>query len=381
MEYIKTNYKKIIILILALLAFVSVLQGVKNAAMYSQDFQWDAAKVLLLHMNPYDESLNPSDELLRLGYEEVYKQMEANQFPSLLLLLSPYTILPPLTARYAWIVSNIIFTALMIYMLRLTFLKDIEKENFIILSLLMVAGTPWRNQIGVGQHTIYSLLFFLIAVYLAENDNKRFNVLLSGLLLAVSYFKYTLTAPLALYFIYKRKYKELLISVIPHIILTVFSAVWLNDSFINMIKKPLEVASALTGEGGMDIGSVAGASKASMLIAMVIMLLLLVMCIVTEEGKDYQLISILLLWSLIMIYHRSYDYFVMILPFCTMLDRDRADKKGWLIYYILLVLAVFFGLRLFHESDASLQVCAVFYYIFTLAQTVLIFKRGKNNVK
>lgn len=385
MAIVKKHYKKILILILAALALISVLQGCRNAAQYSQDFQWDAAKVMTLKMNPYDESLEPSDRLLALGYDEYYKQMEANQFPSLLILLMPYTVLPPLTARYAWIVSNLIFTGLIIYLLRRTFMKNMAGDSFVITALLMLAGTPWRNQMGVGQHTLFAFAFFLLAVWLlekteqceAEGNSKNAAVcsVLSGLALCVSYFKYTLTAPLALYFLYKRRYKELAVSVIPHVILTAVSALWLSDSFLNMIIKPLRVAGALSGEGSMDIGAMLGGGSFTMLLTVILMAVLLVLVMFMREGEDLLVISVLLLWSLVITYHRSYDYWVMVLPFAWI------KSKRMLTVYGILVLTVFFGLRLFHESDASLAVTALFYYIVTLVITGIAVKGIVKNEK
>ena len=74
--------------------------------------------------------------------------------------------------------------------------------------LFMISGTPYRNQLGVGQHTLFSFMFFLIAVYACQKneerkDPKKFKLSIA-VPLAVSYFKYTLTAPLALYFLYKK---------------------------------------------------------------------------------------------------------------------------------------------------------------------------------
>lgn len=367
---------------LAALAILSVVQGCQNAAQYSQDFQWDAAKVLMQGFNPYDESLHPSDAMLSLGYEEYYKQMEANQFPSLLMLLFPYTLLPPLAARYAWIVSNLIFTALMCLMLRKTFFSGLSNRMQITLYLLMLAGTPWRNQIGVGQHTIFSFLFFLLGVYLSERKKP----VLSALCLFVGWFKYTLTVPLALYLVYKRRWKELILSVIPHVILTAVAAFMVHDSVINMILKPLKVASVLSGEGSMDIGALLGGGSFAMLLTVVLLAGLFAAVCFMPEGHDLTVITCLLLWSLIITYHRSYDYFVLILPFAwlvSMYERKERTAVYWCGCYILLILAVFFGLRIFHESPASLLAVGACYYIYTGAVTLVtvrtILSRGKSN--
>ena len=201
--------RMILIGIMAALALVSLIQGIRNAAEFSQDFQWDAAKVFTLRINPYDESMNPSGVLDSYGFEDYYLQMEANQFPSLLVLLILYTFLPPLAARYAWIISNMIFTAGIIALLRKTFLRAVDRDLFVFLMLLMIAGTPYRNQIGVGQHTLFSFFFFLLAVWCedrrseAESEQKKAIAFMTGTIvcLFVCYFKYTLTVPLCLYFV------------------------------------------------------------------------------------------------------------------------------------------------------------------------------------
>ncbi|MCR5735206.1 MAG: hypothetical protein K6G22_11430, partial [Lachnospiraceae bacterium] len=118
--------KKIIIAVFSLLAALSLFQGCKNAVMMSQDFQWDAAKAFTLRINPYDASFDP--ELLKdhPEFKEYYLQMEANQFPSLLMLLIPFTFLPPLAARYVWLFCNLLFTAGIVFLLRKTFFKDTD---------------------------------------------------------------------------------------------------------------------------------------------------------------------------------------------------------------------------------------------------------------
>ena len=350
--------------ILGLLAAVSIVQGCRNAEAYSQDFQWDAAKALVLRVNPYTESLNPTGALDAYGFEEYFKQMEANQFPSLLFLLFPYTLLTPLAARYAWLISNLVFTGAMVWLLRKTFFKEMQAQIFYLLVLLMIAGTPWRNQIGVGQHTIFSFLFFLLAVYFTQREKT----VLASLSLAVCYFKYTLTVPLALYFVYKRKWKELVISVSIHILLTIGAAFWLKESFLAMIIEPLKVSSALSGEGSMDIGALMGGGPYAFVLAVLVMAGLLFLSFVMPKDQEPLLVSILRLWSLIVTYHRSYDYFVMILPFCYF-NGLANDRKWENAVYTILVFAVFFVLRLFSESPASLAGVGIFYYLVTFALT------------
>ena len=385
--------KKIIYIVLAVLsimAAVSVVKGCMNAYVYSQDFQWDAAKALSLRIDPYDESLNPTGALDTGTLGDFYdyfksidapQKMEANQFPSLLMLLYPMTLLPPSAARVAWLILNLVFTAAIIWLLRLTFLKELDRYVFAAVSLLMLAGTPYRNQLGVGQHTLFAFAFFLLAVYLSEVKNLR---TASSLALFISYFKYTLTAPLVLYFVYKRKIKEIIISVGLHLILTVCSALWLGESVIDMIKKPLKVASALSSEGGIDLGAVFSGSGISFMLAGLIALMLFVMALMAPKGCDNLIFAVSLLWSLILTYHRTYDFFTLSAVVSLFAECDaylkRDDKKtGALeIYYVLLTLFIFFVLRIFSENIPSRCVAGILYYGFTVIVTYILFKNIKD---
>ncbi|MCR5420502.1 MAG: glycosyltransferase 87 family protein [Lachnospiraceae bacterium] len=361
--------------ILTVMALISLLQGIRNALEFSQDFQWDATKTFTMRINPYDESLNPSGILDRYGFEEYYLQMEANQFPSLLMLLIPYTFLPPLAARYAWIISNLIFTVGIIVLLRQTFLKKADKYVFVAFMLLMIAGTPYRNQLGVGQHTLFAFFFFLLAVRLDEMEDSKCAYVFSVLSLFVCYFKYTLTVPLCIYFIYKRKYMKIIISAFFHVVLTLVAALWLDDSFINMIIKPLKVSSALSAEGGIDFGALLKGSVFAYLLAFFVMLFLLVMSFKLSKEMELQVISILILWSLIITYHRTYDFFVItvVLAFYLARQRDFIFK----LWYAIVIAGVFFGLRIFSESAGSKIAVGIIYYCFTISMTYIVLKEGK----
>lgn len=375
--------RKALLIIMILLAAVSLMQGIRNAARDSQDFQWDAMKVFSLRINPYDESasMNPTGIVKELGYEDYYLQMEANQFPSLLMLLLPFAPFSPLMARYIWIACNILFTILIVLLLRKTFLKEMDDYGFIILSLLMIAGTPYRNQIGVGQHTLFAFCFFLIAVYFSEYREKR-SFIVTSIALFVCYFKYTLTVPLVLYFVYKKRYKEIIASVIPHAVLTAVGAWWLNDSFINMIIKPLKVSSNLSGEGSFDLTVVFGGSAIAYVAALIVMVILLIISLKLPEGFDCSLMSMLTLWSMVITYHRIYDFFVMILVagiFTELSLDDEGIKKltklnvsGLNYYYIITMLFEFFILRVFHESTASKFLVGTMYYALTLVITYIL---------
>ncbi len=366
------SIKTAVYLILIVLSAVSVFQGVKNALRYSQDFQYDAALALRSGINPYRESLDPTGVLDTGATADFYRifeeagapqKMEANQFPSLLMLLFPLTLIPYGYARVLWLILNLIFTALIIFLLRKTFFKEADRDVFGILMLLMIAGTPWRNQVGVGQHSLFSFFFFLLAVLLSERDMD----IPAALTLSVSYFKYTLTAPLALYFLYKRKYKIFLISLLPHIAGTIAGARMLGASFTDMIREPLKVSSALSGEGSIDIGALSGGAGWSIIITLLIMLILFAAAFILPEGMDRYYFSLLVLVSLVMTYHRIYDFFMLIPAAAGILLPVDKENNGKLLSagFIILTLYFFFALRLMHENSVSMIIAAFLYYGFT----------------
>lgn len=381
------------LLILAALAAVSVLQGAKNALEFSQDLQWDAAKALSLGLDPYELSSHPEEaanipELA--GFYKMFtdrglsQNMEANQFPSLLVLLYPLTALPAESAKTVWLVCNLVFTAGIVFLLKKTFFEGTGAYEYAVITLIMLAGTPYRNQLGVGQHTLFAFCFFMLAVYIDRKQlfHPAVNTVMTALCLFVSYFKYTLTGPLALYFLYKKKYKELFLSVAGHVILTEVCAIKLGKSFMYMLTAPLGVAAKLESQGGLDLG-VLLKSPWSYVVAAVIAALLVGIAIKLPEGADNILFSLLILWSLILVYHRTYDFWPVSAVWAMfaaneMTRAGKGQKTAAAVSYWVVVAALYFGLRVFNESTVSMIITGVMYYAFTIGVTINCIKGIKN---
>jgi hypothetical protein len=121
---------------------------------------------------------------------------------------------------------------------------------------------------------------------------------------------------MAIYYVYKKKYKELIIAVGVHIILTVLASLWLKMSIIDLLVLPLKVSSQLSNSGSYDIGSVFHLGSLGMILAVIILLALAVYAVTGKfKGTDYEFLCVLTMLSLIVIYHRGYDFLVLIVPF------------------------------------------------------------------
>lgn len=348
--------------ILCLAAAVSIVIGCKNAVKYpagSFDFQYDSAKVFSLGIDPYEETLNPSGLQESLGLKKYYSSLQANQFPSMIMMLLPFSLMSPMVANWVWMICNLLFSAGVVWLIKKLFFDDsysmlCQESIFfdskdallwysIFVSLLFI-GLPWRNNIGNGQHTIMAFFFFLLSVYLS---NKQKDIS-SGTALAISFFKYTLTFPLAIYFLYKKKFKTLLVSIGIHILLTIVAAIWLETSVIDMIIKPLKISSRFTSEGFLDIGAIFGFGKVGMIIILAVILVMIVYVMSgMYKGTDNELLSLLVLVSLVATYHRPYDYFVLIIP------------------------VIVFS---FKKKDALLRICiwAITLYSFVISKALMV---------
>lgn len=129
----------------------------------------------------------------------------------------------------------------------------------------------------------------------------------------MSFFKYTITAPLTLYLVYKRKYKVIEISVAMHMVLTVVSALWLGENLNSFIS-----------------------NKTIYQILVVFLGLILLHIIFRAERMDQKtdmvILSLLTIFSLVFVYHRNYDFFVMVIPLAywakELITNVKAKKYG-----------------------------------------------------
>lgn len=278
------------------------------------DFQWDPAKVLVLGDNPYVYSL----ENRPVPYEGfVSKQIgAANQLPSCLLLLAPWTMFPQLLANQIWDCCNLLFTAVFLLFLYKAFFENKPFGNsFYWIVFILIAGSPLRILIGVGQHLMFSLAFFMPAYYYAEK--KRFA--LSGVLLALSGFKYTTVAPLAFIFISRRWWRPIIVAAAIHIAATIGCGLYLSESPITLIRQSFQVSSALTACGNADIASLmASCGSADVKLwanaGYVVYGALLFALAFARRHDDTLLLSIFAVVSNVMFYHRAYDFVVLIFP-------------------------------------------------------------------
>lgn len=337
---LKGVYYILFSLLLLRAGYVIIELVLKKSIMYpggSMDFQWDSALLLRERINPYDVSTG--NLLFNSPFEYIYGGIESNQFPSLLIFLIPFTYFSPDVANILWCVIKLILTFVAFVSLRnmcgVWLLEDRENGGINqvkwscirncavirgggwILLLILINSSPWINEMYIGQHAIFSCACLVLSMYFIENPpfkKEIVNICISGILLSFSYFKYTLTGLFVFFYIYQKWYKPLAVSIAIQIILQIFMGWWLRISFLDTFIQPLRVSTCLSDSGFCDLSAWLGNRSVLLVLLILGSTLWLLYRNCGRKKNRYRCMCLLLLTSLIVVYHRRYDYFVCLFP-------------------------------------------------------------------
>ncbi len=339
--------------ILILFAFISSLQGIQNAVLKpggSQDFEWDAARKLLHGQDPYESWLKKGNE--QNIFSAVTPGFAPTVYPpSCLLLVSPYALFSWPMAKNLWAISNIIFTFFLIFYSFKLFLPNKPYWVYVLITTLFVIGTPWRNLIGNGQKTLFSLAFFTIAIFYCEKKP-----ILSGWFLSLSLLKYSSTLPLSVYFLYKKKFLPLILALAIHVTIYFLISFYLLKNPYDLLKEIYEISLKSIGLGYLDIFSFFNQRSFNIpvfvlcILAGFLFLITIVVCVFQKKENQLEVLSLLALVSMVIVRHLPYDFIVLLFPviYCF-----RADTK--LNTFKILILIETFLIWYFDRLVAFLQ--------------------------
>jgi hypothetical protein len=197
----------------------------EEALYASGDFQWTPTKEFLQRNNPYETFLSGN---LFLAQMPLYPLTGY-------ILLIPYAVLEWQYAKAAWALTNYLMTFVFLYCLQK--LWKIENKMLVIfLCCAFLISGPYRNVIRYGQHDLFVLALFMSAVILSKKNKAA-----AGVLLGLSWFKYSTTFPLSLFFIFKKKWKPVLIGILTQCLLFAGVCLWLWESPLPILTNYLDV--------------------------------------------------------------------------------------------------------------------------------------------
>lgn len=302
--------KKFLLVVLLLAAIASIYQGYSNAQKIdgSDDFQWSPAVLFLEGINPYAHQLDGNTD------ERIILSQRPNYAHGLYVLLTPLAVLEYAKATAAWAALGIIASLLTLLLIGREF--KLTPMSLIICGLLFFCSTPFRNSIGNGQQSVFSLFAFSLLFI----QHKNAGSLLSGM----SYFKYSFAPPIAFYIFISRGWKALCLSLMPCLIGYLLFVWHLGGDPWTVLIQPLKVGMGPRAgwEGVGDIMTIVkmvlpeSNSLSRGLLAYLLPILL--SCWVITKAIRYQTnvafsFSVVCLSSLMFFSHRWYDH-IFLLP-------------------------------------------------------------------
>ena len=359
---------RIVAIAAVMLTVASVVQGFRNG-LQCADFHWESAALFLRGENPYRWFLEG-----RLYEGDV---VGATQAPSTIAFILLFGLLPQYPAHVLWNVCNLVLTAFFLFFMWRLFFYEREGRAFAHgfwgFAVLFLCGVPWRVGIECGQHTMFSLAFFVAALLAME---RRRHWLIVGILLSAALFKYIVTVPLAFVFIIRRQWKALACAGAIHIALTIALGIWTNTDPLTLVRQSMEIGAMLNPSGGdADLAGfaswfgVANAWPWAWAGYIVFGLAIVGYSIARLLGRHREVplladLSVLAILADLVFYHRCYDLVSLAFPlaFCMVRPFGIRTLPAWVLVvnaFFLLRIDFAFGLNIYTPVSFILHVLAL----------------------
>ncbi len=331
----KKIYKNYFLFFLFLIASISLLKGIYNANIHSNDFNYSPAVMVWEGNNHYDHRLNGG----------TFMQSQNGEYlQALYILYYPFTVIPWEYAKILWMIINVFLAIFLPFFIGKKF--ELQKDTLAVLICLFIAGTPSRNVIGNGQLGLVIMFFLFIPFYF----KNFFYILLSG----ISYLKYNIGYLLFLYFLSNKEIKKLIISLIIVFIGWISYCHITNTNLIDNLFQPLQLALHLKITSEFPYGlsflkilfydfKYIDHSIFLTSILFSFMLLILINKIKDNHLKLSQFCLIILFLSP----HQIYDY-ILLMPLLAYSLKNFSNGKIYQLN-IIMILYFYFGLRIIKE--------------------------------
>lgn len=351
MRPIQTLWKKIA-LVCCVLALVSVPVAIKNTlfipeASLDLALRHNAAILLSEHHNPYTFVLSETQEPARESYA-----------PSVVAMMLPFASMSFDMTKWLWLGINMVATILILWVLfHLVGVKGGAGTSsywpFVAAGAFFLASTPWRVVLGNGQFTLVAVAGALVSLYLVDKKHP----VLCGFSLAIAMIKYPLTGLIPLVFLCKRQWLSVGVMLGVHGLLTLGVSYWLSENPVTLLWQSVASNQGNVGLGLADLGVFLGQYPWVYGVTALALLGVFAWGVMVHKERPWLgLFGITFLMTLLLSYHRIYDFAVLIVPLVYVLYAYRPSwiRTLWLVFIGL----VFFVERLaivFPNAYAVLQ--------------------------
>ena len=248
------------------------------------------------------------------------------------IIFSPFSLLSFKIVKILWFFINLIIFFLIIKILKKQY--SLNTNQTLFLSIISVSATPLTNTLGNGQLGLIFLLLFL--TYWYSKSKFKFLIL----------FLFSTKVSLGAIFIlnsFLKKEKDFFYFIIITFISTIFYSFYVNDfsykQFFNPILAILDYSTRFSfkGIGNLnDISTIFGIKKYFFIILNLILFISSIFLF--NKKKSDNLFFSLIVLTLILFYHRIYDY-VLLIPIAAYAIKDR---NNILVRFIFFLTVIFF---------------------------------------
>ena len=244
-----------------------------------------------------------------------------------------FSLLAHLQVKYVvllWLLINLAATAVVVLLTCRLMADKWPRRTVIYLAAFFIAWAPFRVTLRMGQNSLV-VSALLMAALLSLQKRARFA---SGLLLALSLVKYSMTLPFMLYIAWKREWKILAVAIALMLLLTEVYARHLGTTILASVSSSVAMVSSVQMVGRSGFTGTTGIrmllwdltdENAQLTLALTTAFRLLglaAMAIVFVRRPRWQTLqfaalSLFALWSA---YHRVYDSVLCIIPTALVVD-------------------------------------------------------------
>lgn len=336
----------VLLAVLAIYAALSIRQNVLNTLWTpraAQDLHsvWYAGHFVRQQQDPYRFALQAQEPVFPVHYldgavnlgpsvrQPGIVTVAPNTAPYI-MLLTPLAFLSWPYAKGVWLVINLILmlvTPLLVWRLAHDYGMEIGKEVWFIVALIFFSLFATRNAVGLGQTALLTFVLMVTTLLWLERRASW-----SGLALGLALSKYSFVLPLAMFLLWQRKVRVLAIAVAVQMIGAVALAAVVQISPLQVLIGYIDtfretMRHSATQHLGIHLAALFPPNPLTALSILVIGIFLLGCgwwLLRRQHGwqdpqgrgpAEFHVLTILALWSLLVVYHGTHDMVLILLWF------------------------------------------------------------------
>jgi hypothetical protein len=304
----------------------------------SRDYHqfWYAGQFIIQERDPYeaffagekpDLPIHYADGVTVSQYPVAQADLEItpSNTPAMLLALTPFSFFSWWTAKWAFLILNILLMVatgwLAIRHVPFGGVK-LPRIQELLIFLIYFDFSATRIAIENGQTTLLVFLLMMIALIFSKRAWY-----IAGLALGLALSKYSLSLPIFLFFLYQRNFKALVLAVTVQLAGIAGMAALSGGTPVTIVKENIMLFFRLFDQPGVHLSRWFEFISDNHFMTLIPSLLMTALIFIPmflwlqraprgtveqEEIRDFHVLTILFIWTLLVAYHRMYDTLILI---------------------------------------------------------------------